>query len=50
MSTSPSLDNPEIEFRMTDVNGGGIILFDEFCDWSCKKNLDLDDDDGFQGN
>ena len=47
MSTSPSLDNPEMEFRMIDVNGGGIILFDEFCDWSCKKNLDLDDDDDF---
>ena len=41
------MDNPEMEFRMIDVNGGGIILFDEFCDWSCKKNLDLDDDDDF---
>ena len=39
------LDNPEKEFKQIDRNGGGQILFDEFCDWSCKKNLDLDDDD-----
>ena len=24
-------------------------MFDEFCDWSCKKNLDLDDDDDANG-
>ena len=33
------------EFRAIDKNGGGIILFDEFCDWAIKKNLDLEDDD-----
>jgi len=22
-----------------------MILFDEFCEWAIKKNLDLDDDD-----
>ena len=28
-----------------DINGQGQILFDEFCNWSAKKNLDLDTDD-----
>lgn len=42
--------DPEKEFNTIDTNGGGQILFDEFCDWSCKKNLDLDDDNDFQGN
>jgi hypothetical protein len=32
----------ELEFRNIDSNGGGQILFDEFCDWSCKKNLDIE--------
>lgn len=44
------MQDPEAEFRSIDKNGGGQILFDEFCDWSCKKNLDLDDDNDFQGN
>lgn len=39
--------NPEEEFAKIDTNGGGIILFDEFCDWSIKKKLDLEDDDDF---
>jgi len=28
---------PEKEFKSIDTNGGGWILFDEFCDWSIKK-------------
>ncbi len=28
-----------------DRNGGGKVLFDEFCDWAIRMNLDLDDDD-----
>ena len=32
-------------FSEIDKNGGGIILFDEFCAWAIKKNLDLEDDD-----
>ena len=37
----------EDEFSRIDQNGGGIILFNEFCDWAIKKNLDLEDDDDF---
>ena len=35
----------ESEFKKIDANGGGFILFDEFCKWAIKKNLDLEDDD-----
>jgi len=35
----------EEEFKKIDKNGGGIILFDEFCEWAITKNLDLEDDD-----
>ena len=42
------IDDPQAEFDSIDKNGGGIILFDEFCAWSIKKNLDLEDDDDFQ--
>merc|ERR1712013_279413 len=35
----------EASFREIDTNGGGSILFDEFCAWAIKKNLDLEDDD-----
>ena len=38
------------EFNKIDGNGGGQILFDEFCDWSVKKHLDLDDDDDFEAD
>ena len=34
-------------FKEIDKNGGGFILFNEFCDWAIKKSLDLDDDDDF---
>ena len=35
----------EGEFKKIDKNGGGSILFDEFCTWAISKNLDLEDDD-----
>lgn len=35
----------EQEFKRIDTNGGGHILFDEFCKWAITKNLDLEDDD-----
>ena len=35
------------EFSLIDANGGGQILFDEFCDWSVKKGLDLHEDENF---
>jgi len=35
----------EGEFAKIDTNGGGKILFDEFCCWAIAKNLDLEDDD-----
>merc|ERR1719431_425375 len=38
----------EVEFSKIDSNGGGFILFDEFCKWAIKKNLDLEDDDDFE--
>jgi len=44
------LDDPVAEFNKIDGNGGGQILFDEFCDWSVAKHLDLDDDDDFQAD
>eukprot|EP01028_Stygiella_incarcerata_P013048 TRINITY_DN81097_c0_g1_i1.p1 TRINITY_DN81097_c0_g1~~TRINITY_DN81097_c0_g1_i1.p1 ORF type:complete len:182 (-),score=59.40 TRINITY_DN81097_c0_g1_i1:109-654(-) len=39
------IEDPEAEFATIDTNGGGQILFHEFCDWAIKKGLDLDDDD-----
>ena len=34
---------PKEEFKKIDADGGGTISFDEFCDWSITKNLDIDD-------
>ena len=39
------MSNPEKLFREADKDGGGMILFIEFCDWAIKKSLDLEDDD-----
>ena len=39
------IKNADAAFREIDKNNGGFILFDEFCDWAIKKNLDLEDDD-----
>merc|ERR1712240_206355 len=37
--------DPEADFKSIDTNGGGSILFDEFCQWAIKKSLDLEDDE-----
>ena len=39
------LNDLEEEFNSIDKNGGGIILFDEFCDWAINKSLDLEVDE-----
>lgn len=39
------ISNPQAEFASIDTDGHGQILFDEFCEWSISKNLDLEDDD-----
>jgi Ca2+-binding EF-hand superfamily protein len=41
------IDDPVKEFNKIDTNHGGAILFDEFCSYAIKKNLDLEDDDAF---
>ena len=41
------IDDPESEFNKIDTNNGGVIMFDEFCTYAIKKNLDLEDDDDF---
>ena len=41
------ISDPEAEFKKIDKNGGGSIMFDEFCSYAIKKNLDLEDDDDF---
>ena len=40
--------DPEQVFRTIDENGGGSVLFDEFCVYAAQHNLDLDDDDDFE--
>ena len=40
-----NIGSPEQTFNSIDTNGGGMILFDEFCRWAIKKSLDLEDDD-----
>ena len=40
-------EQAEEEFAKIDLNGGGAVLFDEFCHWAISKNLDLEDDDDF---
>lgn len=41
------ISNPEAEFKKIDKNGGGVIMFDEFCLFAIEKELDLEDDDNF---
>jgi Ca2+-binding EF-hand superfamily protein len=40
-----NISSPYTEFNNIDKNGGGQILFDEFCHWAIPKALDLEDDD-----
>ncbi|KAL7543261.1 hypothetical protein ACHAXR_012763 [Thalassiosira sp. AJA248-18] len=39
------MSDPQAQWKECDANGGGQVLFVEFCDWAIKKNLDLEDDD-----
>jgi hypothetical protein len=39
------ISDPMTTFKLIDKDNGGMILFDEFCQWAIQKNLDLDDDD-----
>ena len=39
------IGDPEATFKEIDVDGGGMILFDEFAAWAMKRGLDLEDDD-----
>ena len=41
------ITDPVAEFKKIDNNNSGSIMFDEFCDYAIKKNLDLEDDDDF---
>jgi len=41
------IDDPESEFNKIDNNKGGVIMFEEFCNYAITKNLDLEDDDNF---
>ena len=43
------LTDPWEDFRAIDTDGSGSITFDEFCDWSVHKNLDLDGPDDSEG-
>ena len=37
-----TVSNPKKEFAAIDKNGGGQVLFDEFCEWALAKGLDYD--------
>jgi len=39
------LSDPKAQWKECDKNGGGMVLFAEFCEWAIGKNLDLDNDD-----
>jgi hypothetical protein len=39
-----AIESASATFDEIDSDGGGMILFDEFCSWAIKKNLDLEDD------
>ena len=41
------ITDPGVEFKKIDKNNSGSIMFDEFCEYAIKKNLDLEDDDDF---
>ena len=43
------VDDMDAAFDNIDKNGGGIILFDEFCEWAINKSLDLLDDEELEG-
>ncbi|XP_028397038.1 flagellar calcium-binding protein-like isoform X1 [Dendronephthya gigantea] len=39
------INDAEEEFKKIDANGGGYILFDEFCNWLDSKDFHIEDDD-----
>ena len=39
------MSNPEAQWKKADTDGGGKILFMEFCDWAIKNQVALEDDD-----
>lgn len=39
------MSDPAAQWKECDKDGGGMVLFDEFCEWAIRKSLDLDDDD-----
>ena len=41
-------EEAEAVFNHIDSNGGGYVMFDEFCIWAITRNLDLEDDDDFE--
>ena len=41
-----SMADPEQEFKNLDKNGGGQILFREFCEWSVRKHLEFEKSGG----
>lgn len=49
------IDDPAAAFREVDENGGGLVLFAEFCDWAHEKSLAIDrqsssdEDEGEEG-
>ena len=40
-----AIEDPDAEFDAIDSNDGGLVLFQEFCNWAISKSLDLEDDD-----
>ena len=44
------IKDPAAEFKKLDTNKSGSIMFDEFCEFAIKRNLDLEDDDDFDAS
>jgi len=42
------VEDPKKTFAEIDVDKGGNLRFDEFCNWAVKFNLDIDTDDDFE--
>lgn len=42
------ISDPATEFKSIDRNGGGFVLFQEFCNWAVPKGLDAEDDDNYE--
>ena len=44
-----AIGDSQAEFDKIDSNDGGLVLFEEFCNWAIAKGLDLEDDDDVEG-